>query len=148
MTLEARKYMESITESCGPCDCLPLAALREQYEEIKELKVTCERYVSEGALAHMVDKADLEFADPAFTQAYKEAAQTLQARVQAYDRQMHEEAERRNIIFFVHDPEKRAVVETISYAETNDRLQKAEHDLAPLITMNCPRCLRNWGVAV
>ncbi len=148
MISQAQKYIETINEFCGPCDCPQLARLRAQYIEIQAEKATCERYVSEGALAHMVNKADLAFADPAFTRAYQTAAQKLQAKVQAYDVQMHEEAERKNILFLVHNPEKGAIVETISYAETNRRLEKAEHDLAPLITMNCPHCLRNWQVAV
>lgn len=148
MTLAGRRYRDDITNNCGPCDCPPLAKLKGIFERVITLENACNRYVREGAVAHVDNPEDREFADPAFTQAYATTHAEWEQAKKVYQQTLPEYAAQGDMLFKLHDPEKQRIVRTMSYPEVQRELHITRNDLAPLITLNCAHCERYWGVAV
>jgi hypothetical protein len=148
MSQAGRVYENDIRGSCGPCDCPSLADLKGMADRIGDLEKACRTYVSEGALAHLDNPVDEEYADLAFTQAYADTYNEWEGMKKSYDLRLHQKAKKGDIVFFLHNPDAQAMVRTMPYAEVQRELHLHRNDLAPFITINCAHCHRNWGVAV
>lgn len=149
MTLAGRRYREDITNACGPCDCPQLTELKGLFERVNALEKACDTYVHEGAVAHVDNPADAEFADPAFTKAYADTHTAWKQAQETYHRTLLPQiAQRGEVLFKLHDAEKQRIVRTLPYTEVQRELHITRDDLAPFITLNCARCERYWGVAV
>ena len=149
MTVAGRRYREDIENACGPCDCPQLAELKGLFENVSALEKACDKYVHEGAVAHVDNPADAEFADPAFTQAYADTHTRWEKVKETYHNYaLPNHAVKGDLLFKLHDAEKQRIVRTMPYTEVQRELHITRNDCAPFITINCARCERYWGVAV
>lgn len=151
MSSTAQPYTSAIRQVVSPCNCYPLRELKEQFNHVDMLGKKCEWYVQQGALPFDTPEGramGAEYADPSFTEAYRDAQADLEKAIATYNKQVRTCAlkVRPSVVLLLHNPEERKITRHVAYHEARRMLDDATNNQTPFITITCPNCDHHWGV--